>query len=434
MDKINYSGKIKNFLLKIGSQNQDIAYEYLAKSQWDEEKAFIKYQEDTIKMNKYLSRYMKLKERKQKMKPKNINTYPTYEISSINSIFNKISSYFKEDNIKYYNHYFSKLKNSIQLLDTFISELKNNKKIGIIILYSKNQIKQLYEQFKKIINEPLSKELFFDNSIIYPAIDKSLEGSNLISELECEKLPAMSICKYKNDESLAIISNLYLPLDLQEFRDKIFESELSYSHSPKKDNQKIKNKKNDINTNNNINNNNLNGKKEYIPDYRDFEFDDDIDIMDKIEKNELNMTDGQFLAFQEMKVKELEKMEEQKIIEEKKIKENEDLIEKEIEESKKVAQNLKPEPKDDNPNKCIISFRYPDGEKTVERKFLKTDKISDLYDFIKSLGREIFTENDQHHFSLLQAFPRKVFDDLKDHTLESEGLFPNSVLQIKEID
>ena len=114
--------------------------------------------------------------------------------------------------------------------------------------------------------------------------------------------------------------------------------------------------------------------------------------------------------------------------------ETKEKILKEKEESKKIKTNLKPEPSDDNPDKCIILFRFPDGEKTVQRKFLKKDKIKDLFDFIKSLGREIFTEEEHHHFSLLQTFPYKLFDEIQNNTLEQEGLFPNSVLQIKEID
>ena len=150
------------------------------------------------------------------------------------------------------------------------------------------------------------------------------------------------------------------------------------------------------------------------------------------------MTDGQVLAFQELKLKELEKIEEQKQIKQQQLLEEEEkyknIINKEIEESKKIAETLKPEPEDDNPDKCIILFRFPDGEKSVQRKFLKQDKIKLLYDFIKSLGRDIFTENDFHNFSLLQPFPYKIYDDKKDNTLEEEGLFPNSVLQIKEIE
>ena len=65
---------------------------------------------------------------------------------------------------------------------------------------------------------------------------------------------------------------------------------------------------------------------------------------------------------------------------------------------------------------------------------MKQDKIKNLYEFVKSLGRDIFTEEEHHHFSLLQTFPYKIFDQIQENTLEQEGLFPNSVLQIKETD
>ena len=63
---------------------------------------------------------------------------------------------------------------------------------------------------------------------------------------------------------------------------------------------------------------------------------------------------------------------------------------------------------------------------------MKTNKISVLYDYIKSLGREIYSEDQYHTFSLIQTFPFKNFEDKLNNTLEEEGLFPNSVLQIKE--
>ena len=453
MDKINYAEKILNFNLIVGNQNEDIAYKYLSKTNWDESKAAQIFNEDTKKMEESLSRYLHLKERKLKMQPKHINIYPEYKIDSINSIINKITSYFKDDNTKYF-HRFSKIKNTVQSYDDFITKLKVNKKTGVIILYSSSHIRIIRDQLKNILNEPLSKELFFDNTIIYPVIDSSLEGDNFISELNIEKLPLFIVCKFKNDESLAIISKLEIPFKLGDFRDNILESEQAYFHKTNNNNSNTSNnnniQKNNINNiskineenknPNYINNINENNKKEYIPDYNDYDFEDEdnLDFIYNLPKNNIKLSDGQVLAIQELKLRELEKMEEKKQIEEKKILEEKEkyqnIIDKEMEESKKILQNLKPEPDDENPDKCIILFRYPDGEKSIQRKFLKQDKINLLYDYIKSLGREIFTENEHHHFSLLQTFPFKSFDDKKDNTLEEEGLFPNSVLQIKEFE
>ena len=63
---------------------------------------------------------------------------------------------------------------------------------------------------------------------------------------------------------------------------------------------------------------------------------------------------------------------------------------------------------------------------------MKTDKISLLYDYIRSLGKDIYTEEEYQDFSILQTFPFKNFEDKLNMTLEEEGLFPNSMLQIKE--
>lgn len=443
MDKINYAEKVLNFNLIVGNQNEEIAYKYLSQTNWDETKAAQLFNEDSKKIEENISKYLYMKERKQKMKPKHINNYPEYKIDSINSIFNKITYFFKEDNNKYFSRY-SKIKNAIPLLDDFILKLKTNGKTGVIILYSTSQILTIKEQLQNIIKEPLSKELFFNNIYIYPVIDISPEGDNFINELKCTKLPLFIICKYKNENSLAIIDKLEIPFKLSDFRDKILESEQAYYD---KDLINQKNKKsvninniNEENKNSSYRNDN-NNKKEYIPDYNDYEFEDEegINFISNFpENNNNNMTDGQVLAIQELKIRELEKIEEKKEIEEKKLMEEKEkyknIIDKELEESKKIAEQLKPEPDDNNPDKCIILFRFPDGEKRVQRKFLKQDKISLLYDFIQSLGREIFTENEHHHFSLLQTFPFKSFDDKKDNTLDQEGLFPNSVLQIKEFE
>ena len=94
---------------------------------------------------------------------------------------------------------------------------------------------------------------------------------------------------------------------------------------------------------------------------------------------------------------------------------------------------LPDEPDENNPNVCRIAFRIPDGEKNIERRFLKTDKIAALFNFVKSIGRDIFMEPDATDFDILCiGFPPKNLEDKKNNTLEEEGLFPNSILQIRE--
>ena len=151
------------------------------------------------------------------------------------------------------------------------------------------------------------------------------------------------------------------------------------------------------------------------------------------------MTDGEVLVKQENEIKKLENIVEKKRLEEEKKekekKEEEDKIKQEELMQKMQVESLvkllPKEPSDEDPNKCTILFRFPDGEKVVERKFLKTDIVALLYLYIKSLGREIYTENNENHFSLIQSFPFKNLDEVQSNTLEQEGLYPNAMLQIK---
>lgn len=152
------------------------------------------------------------------------------------------------------------------------------------------------------------------------------------------------------------------------------------------------------------------------------------------------LTNAEIIAQQKRDMEELERQENLKKLEEKKRKEKEleeERLRKEKEEQIKIESEMKkqilpPEPDKDDPNKATILFRYPDGNKTVERRFLKNEKIKLLYFFIESLGAEIYTEEDSTSFELIQTFPFKKYDN-KEKTIEEEGLFPNAVLQIKEI-
>ena len=152
------------------------------------------------------------------------------------------------------------------------------------------------------------------------------------------------------------------------------------------------------------------------------------------------MSDSAIRRIQDDEMRELERMEEERQRKERqekerKRKEEEEKRkkeEKEKEDKEIFSQLIPPEPDDNNPDKCIIVFRLPDGEKNIQRKFLRTDKIAVLYDYIRSLGKEIYSEEQYNNFSIIQTFPFKNFENKLNNTLEEEGLFPNSMLQIKE--
>ena len=139
------------------------------------------------------------------------------------------------------------------------------------------------------------------------------------------------------------------------------------------------------------------------------------------------LSNGQENQLREYRVKILEEEEKKKEREKKKLEEEKKKYDDEAELAKQTLGN---EPDDNNPDTCRIKFRLPDGEKILERKFLKTDRISFLYNFVKSNGREILIEEEGFNFSLNQPYPPKKYDQMN-NTLEQEGLFPNAMLQIR---
>ncbi len=114
----------------------------------------------------------------------------------------------------------------------------------------------------------------------------------------------------------------------------------------------------------------------------------------------------------------------------KKQKEAEEKIKKEQELKDEKRKTLPPEPEEGNKEASKIMFRYPHTEQRVERRFMKTDKIGSLYDFVCTLGTEIFEESGE--FELITPFPFKIYNN-KEKTLVEEGLYPNAVLQIREV-
>lgn len=128
----------------------------------------------------------------------------------------------------------------------------------------------------------------------------------------------------------------------------------------------------------------------------------------------------------EKKKVEEERIRKEKLEKEEKVKREQEILNKKIEKEKQLPE----EPAQGDPNSTHIIFRYPDGARRKERRFLKTDAVKILYDFIDSLGPDVFEESDK--YELIQPFPFKLYNNLE-RTLEAEQLFPNAVLQIREI-
>lgn len=94
-------------------------------------------------------------------------------------------------------------------------------------------------------------------------------------------------------------------------------------------------------------------------------------------------------------------------------------------------QELPDEP-EEGPDTAEIKFREPSSGSSFTRRFMKTDKVQLLYDYVQSKLDELEFEDEENlEFELVQMAPRKTLTD-SERTLEEEGLYPRAALVIKD--
>lgn len=95
-----------------------------------------------------------------------------------------------------------------------------------------------------------------------------------------------------------------------------------------------------------------------------------------------------------------------------------------IEEERRInkQKTIGPEPSP-GPDIVVMNFRMPDGKK-VERRFHKSTQVENLYDYIETLGST--------NFDIIHGFPAKALE-VKTITLEEAGLYPKSLVYVRDI-
>ena len=300
---------------------------------------------------------------------------------------------------------------SFQLLPNRITDLtlfcdKINQNIGIIILYKSENIPFLKRFINQLSQNSMCINLLKQNCIIITILENTNEGINIQNLISSNQLiyPIFLFCSSKKQ----IKTNLILERKhiINKLESEFITLDTFYITL--------------LDTSDKINNN---AKKISKKNYNDFDNLTDAEVLNK-QKSEMEALEKEAQRKEE-ELKYQKLIEEQKKIEEELKKKNEEKI---LEEAKKKVVE---EPSEDDPNATTISFRYPDGEKRKDRRFLKSHKIKNLYEYVNSLGKEIYTEEENNGFSLYQPFPPKKYGDM-DNTLEKEGLFPNAIIQIRE--
>ena len=401
--------KIDNFMEISKTNDRELAKNYLISTNWDESQAINNYFSRKDKNNFIKEKEINLNRNEKNNQNQNnsVNNnngnndegfLSKYIFSPLFSLFSSCTSH-PDSDFEDETKIFQFLPNKIQDFAKFNQFIK--KYVGIIIFYDRKNLEFLKEFINKICRNSSIMNILRQKCVIFPILSSSPNGYkilNILSELNL-LCPSLLFCYDKSKDNIFGKNNINEIIDGQSINIDIFYKSLIQSVSQ-------------IEQSNNLNNNIINNNQE---------------------NNGVNfLTDGEILQKQRNDMEELEKniqnMEEAIKAENNKKRENLDKI---LKEAEKYKSKFLTEPDKDNPDCCTICFRYPDGDKRRDRRFLKTDKIIILYEYIKSLGNEIYTEDGNGIFSLYQPFPPKKYDNME-NTLESEGLFPNAVIQIKE--
>ena len=419
-NSIDYNAKVLNFMAMTETGDPEVATRYLKSSNWDETAAVNQFfsnirvnsnanNNNNINNNDNLNNSDNNSINKDLINNNNSNNNDTdqnegfiyrYILSPLKALLNSCIEK-REVEKEEEERIFRLLPNKVHTSAKFCKLLQ--KKIGIIMFYTANDVEFLISFINEVSKNEAIMNLLKQKFFIFPLLANTNEG--------------YSIQNVVRDDQLAYPSFVFCH----------------------------------------------NGSSERMGDYIDYKFDRThviyilegdtinvnsfnsvlLDITEKIITQNVETFDdvapGEILQQQKSDMealeKEIERKEEQaqkeKILEQQRIKE-EEIKTKEIENKANEAKKKIPEePGDGDPDATTICFRFPDGEKRKDRRFLKSNTIQNLYDYVTSLGKEIYSEEENNSFSLYQPFPPKKYDNME-NTLEKEGLFPNAVVQIRE--
>lgn len=438
--------KINYFNSKVGNKDFDKAIDYLIIADWDEKKAVETYlnlnkkpnisQKNNLpplnkNVNKNPQNPKKLapinkKNQNPKQNPPNNNNIT--EINVTDELLK--NSPYKNKDSTYYTNFVKYLQNKFFLaeksFEDFLETLKEHP--GIILLVNVNKM----EEFKKYAPKIIGNIIFPDINkitVLFPIMYDSIIGNKIARQFSCYNFPSYIFCKYQSQKIIKINGKMEGLFNLNLFIDNVLKglpeakSNLKASVKTSLRASILQNYNRNEEKDDNKNDNNDSNKK-------------NIKVQDSI----FGLSEGQVLDKREKDFKELERQEEEKIRKEEeekqKIIDEENRVKKLKEDYEKDAEMCKkllpPEPDENNPDTCKIILRYPDGEKTIERRFLKTERVRVLYYLVKSKGREIFFEDESNDFDLIFGFPPKNLQNYKYNTLDEEGLFPNAFIQIRE--
>ena len=412
--------KIANFLAMTNTNNEQIAKKYLINSNWDESKAaglyFTELQikgenvenNNDFNINELLINRVndaegnRTNDRGEGGENRDEGFFKRWVISPIQSVFS-IFSWCKESvqgssSLSFFLR--SKFPNVASELPEFLRET-NEKNLGILIVFVHWEEEKFVRVFEKILQCGDVRGLL-RRAVVYCGEIGSHGGRSVVNALNILDSSNSSIIFYYNRENSHFLQEncLIKKLSGQQITYEIIKKELLFCKG------KLREISNDL---------------------------EDSSLSGIMEEQNLNMKmlEEELKQKQQLSKQAANSLKAAQKLEEEKVSEAEIRRQKIKEKAKEAKIKLKKEPSEKDKNSTVICFRFPDGVKRVERRFLVSDTIKDLYDFVDSLGEEIYEEEEYNGYGLYQPFPPKKYEKLN-NTLESEGLITNVIIQIKE--
>jgi len=111
-----------------------------------------------------------------------------------------------------------------------------------------------------------------------------------------------------------------------------------------------------------------------------------------------------------------------------KLQQKKDKIRKRAERKKLITDVAPLPPIEQNEGVCTIGIRLPNGTR-LERRFYTTEKFQSVFNFI-----EVTSDMELDHFQLVTSFPRRVFSQNHEDTLEDIGLSQKILLVLENLE
>ena len=390
-------------------------------------------------------------------------------LNESNEVFTPKNKDLYDDFIKFLEKLFN--KKTVSNFKNFFNLSKNNG--GLIIIFPEENIEEIRNNLIRAANN--KNVNIIKNLTIFPVLKESKVANEISKVLKVKSFPFYMFCKYRNEETMAISFSLEKKFRMKDLIDILedISNSLDLSFSLDGEKSKLNINPNDISgdsqnitinqivraLNNTINNSintsiSLDGEKSKLNinpnDISEDSQNKTIYQIVRILNNSINTSyDAKYSDLVNLyndsnnngnndnidinDHKSCDKQNKDKTYNTTQNSSNVSSFTLEISNSstpnigeKTVIGNFIPEKNYEDTNICKIKFTNPNNNKYKIKQFIKKDKVSSLFDFVKNLCMDIHSKQNFGDFDLIHGCPQRQLSQVKNNTLMEECLCPFS--------